>query len=190
VIFFFHLFLEESLKEEGREKECPNKNEVRSITRGYFQNQFRVPAYKHVGRPTQDSQKRDEDLDKVTNVFMEQYTLPTDTNELPNLPTRNDVETWSLTNDEDVTLRSENDWSIDLQSHTVTADTHDDDDTVVVDDDETYETHYGAHARFVTYAEHTDPKYPRKERTSLEKNGRGRETLEIQITGDRGCGLR
>jgi hypothetical protein len=62
-----------------------HKNEVRSIVRGYFQNQFRVPVYKHVGRPTQDSQKRDEVLDKVTNVFMEQYTLPTDTNELPNL---------------------------------------------------------------------------------------------------------
>jgi hypothetical protein len=63
-----------------------------------------------------------------------------------------------------------------LQSHTVTAGTHDDDDTAVVADDETYETHYGlrdpmldvlrrsylhawtmkgAHARFVTYAEHT-----------------------------------
>jgi hypothetical protein len=77
-----------------------HKNEVRSIARAYFQNQFRVPAYKHVGRPTQDSQKRDEPLDKVTNVFMEQYTLPTDTNELPNLPTRIDVETWWLTNDE------------------------------------------------------------------------------------------
>ena len=68
-----------------------HKNEVRSIARGYFQNQFRVPAYKHVGRPTQDSQKRDEALDKVTNVFMEQYTLPTDTNELPNLTTRIDI---------------------------------------------------------------------------------------------------
>jgi hypothetical protein len=34
------------------------------------------------------------------------------------------------------------------------------------------------------------PKYPRKEKASLEKNARGRETLEIQITGDRGCGLR
>jgi hypothetical protein len=97
-----------------------HKNEVRSIARGYFQNQFRVPAYKHVGRPTQDSQKRDESLDKVTNVIMEQYTLPTDTNELPNLPTRIDVETWWLTNDETITLRSENGWSIDLQSHTVT----------------------------------------------------------------------
>ena len=73
-------------------------------------------------------------------------------------------------------MRSENGWSIDLQSHTVTAATHDDDDTAVVADDETYETHYGlrdpmldvlhrsylhawtkkgAHARFVTYVEHT-----------------------------------
>jgi hypothetical protein len=34
------------------------------------------------------------------------------------------------------------------------------------------------------------PKYPRKERASLEKNARGREALEIQITGDRGYGLR
>ena len=31
-----------------------HKNEVRSIARGFFQIQFRVPAYKHVGRPTQD----------------------------------------------------------------------------------------------------------------------------------------
>ena len=99
--------------------------------------------YKHVGRPTQDSQKRDEALDKVTNVYMEQYTLPTDTNELPNLPTRIDVETWWLTNDEVITLRSENGWSIDFQTHTVTVVTHDDDDTDVVTDDETYETHYG-----------------------------------------------
>ena len=118
-----------------------HKNEVRSIDRGFFQIQFRVPSYKHVGRPTQDSQKRDEPLDKVTNVFMKQYTLPTDTNELPNLPTRSDVETWWLTNDEAITLRSENGWSIDLQSHTVTAATHDDGDTAVVADDETYETH-------------------------------------------------
>jgi hypothetical protein len=46
-----------------------------------------VPAYKHVGRPTHDSQKREEALEKLTNVFREQYTLPTDTNEIPNLPT-------------------------------------------------------------------------------------------------------
>ena len=45
-----------------------HKNEVRSIACGYFQNQFRVPAYKHVGRPTQDSQKRDEDLDKICPI--------------------------------------------------------------------------------------------------------------------------
>ena len=56
-----------------------HKNEVRSMTRGYFQNQFRVPTYKQVGRPTHDSQKREESLEKVTNIFMEQYTLPTDT---------------------------------------------------------------------------------------------------------------
>ncbi len=29
---------------------------VRSIPRGYFQNQFRVPTYKQVGRLTHDSQ--------------------------------------------------------------------------------------------------------------------------------------
>jgi hypothetical protein len=68
-----------------------HKNEVRSIARGFFQIQFRAPAYKHVGRPTQNSQKRDTPLEKVTNVFMEQYTLPTDTNEIPNLPSRGGV---------------------------------------------------------------------------------------------------
>ena len=71
-----------------------HKNEVRSVDRGFFQIQFRVPAYKHVSRPTQDSQKREEALEKVTNVFMEQYTLTTDTHELPDLPTRNNVESW------------------------------------------------------------------------------------------------
>ena len=121
-----------------------HKNEVRSIARGYFQSQFRVPAYKQVGRPTHDSQIREESLEKVTNVFMEQYTLPTDTNELPNLLTRNDVETWWLTNDEAINLRSENGWTIDLQLHTVTAATHDDDDTAVVANDETYETQLSA----------------------------------------------
>jgi hypothetical protein len=59
-----------------------HKNEVRSIPHGYFQNRFKVPLYKQVGRPTHDSQKREETLEKVTNAFMEQYTLPTDTNEL------------------------------------------------------------------------------------------------------------
>ena len=120
-----------------------HKNEVRSSARGFFQIQFRVPAYKHVGRPTQDSQKREEALEKVTNVFMEQYTLPTDTNEIPNLPTRDDVKTWWLSNEETMILRSENGWTIDLQPHTVTTGTQDDDDTDVVTDDETYETHYG-----------------------------------------------
>ncbi len=111
-----------------------HKNEVRSIARGFFQIQFRVPGYKHVGRPTHDSQKREEALEKVTNVFMEQYTLPTDTNEIPNLPTRDDVKTWWLSNEEAMNLRSENGWTIDLRPHTVTTVTHDDDDTVVVTD--------------------------------------------------------
>ncbi len=84
-----------------------HKYEVRSIARGFFQIQFRVPTYKHVGRPTHDSQKRECVLNDVSP-----YT----------------------------TVKC--------------------------------------------------PKYPRKERTSLEKNARGGEALEIQITGDRGCGLR
>ena len=78
----------------------PRMRSDRSIDRGFFQIQFRVSPYKHVGRPTHHSQKRDEVLEKVTNVFMEQYTLPTDTNEIPNLPTRDDVKTWWLSNEE------------------------------------------------------------------------------------------
>ena len=66
----------------------------KAIARGYFRSQFRVAVYKQVGRPTHDSQRREEALEKVTNVFMEQYTLHTDTHELPDLPTRNDVEIW------------------------------------------------------------------------------------------------
>ncbi len=65
---------------------------------------------------------------------MEQYTLPTDTNEIPNLPTRDDVKTCGLSNKEAMNLRSENDWTIDLQPHTETTVTHDDDDTVVMTD--------------------------------------------------------
>ncbi len=56
---------------------------------------------KAVGRPTHDSQKREDAVEKVTNVFMEQYTLPTDTNEIPNLPTSDDVKTWWLSNQEE-----------------------------------------------------------------------------------------
>jgi hypothetical protein len=63
-----------------------HKNEVRSIARGFFQIQFRVPAYKHVGRPTHDSQKREEALEKVTNVFMEKYTLPRTQTKYPTYP--------------------------------------------------------------------------------------------------------
>ena len=53
-----------------------HKNEVRSIVHGHFQNRFKVSPYRQVGRPTHYSQKREETLEKVTNVFMEQYTLP------------------------------------------------------------------------------------------------------------------
>ena len=70
-----------------------HKDEVRSIVHGYFQSQFRVPVYKVVGRPRQDSIKREEALTTVTNAFMSQYTIPIDTNELPKLPSRDDVET-------------------------------------------------------------------------------------------------
>jgi hypothetical protein len=41
-----------------------HKNEVRSIDRGFFQIQFRVPGYKHVGRPTHDSQKREDTVER------------------------------------------------------------------------------------------------------------------------------
>ncbi len=56
-----------------------HKNEVRSITRGFFQIQFRVSVYKHVG--------------KVTNFFMEQYTLPTDTPHTVTTTTHDDDDT-------------------------------------------------------------------------------------------------
>jgi hypothetical protein len=39
----------------------------------------RVQPYKQVEKQSHDSQKREESLEKVTNVFMEQYTLPTHT---------------------------------------------------------------------------------------------------------------
>jgi hypothetical protein len=64
-----------------------HKNEVRSIAQGYFRNRFKVPVYKQVGRPTHDSQKREDALEKL-NFFMEQNSLP-----------RRDVETWWLTNE-------------------------------------------------------------------------------------------
>ena len=52
-----------------------HKNEVRSIDRGHFQSRFRVTVYKQVVRPTHDSQKREEFLEKVTKVFMEQIVV-------------------------------------------------------------------------------------------------------------------
>ncbi len=73
-----------------------HKDEVRSIDHGYFQSQLRVPVYKEVGRPTQDSIKRQQTMVKVTNVFMTQYIIPIDTNQLSKLPSRTDVEVWLM----------------------------------------------------------------------------------------------
>jgi hypothetical protein len=128
-----------------------HKDEVRSIAHGYFQSQFRVQVYKDVGRPTHDSIKREQALTKVTNVFMAQYSIPTDTNELPKLPSRNDVETWWMSNEQVINLRSEHGWTIDVETvsaqifvgtHTEPSGTHDD-DSGVLGSDETYEQHYG-----------------------------------------------
>ncbi len=126
-----------------------HKDEVRSISLGYFQSQFRVSVYKEVGRPTHDSIKREQSLTKVTNTSMTQYSIPTDTNELVKLPSRNDVETWWMSNEQ--TLWSEHGWSIDVQvastqnfvgTHTTPSGTHDD-DSGVLGSDEDYEQHYG-----------------------------------------------
>jgi hypothetical protein len=62
-----------------------HKDEVRSIVHGYFQSQFRVSVYKVVDRPTQPSIQREQTLTTVTNVFMTQYTIPINTNQLPKL---------------------------------------------------------------------------------------------------------
>ncbi len=93
-----------------------NKDDVRSIVHGYFQSQFRVPVYKVVDRPAQPSIQREQDLTTVTNVFMAQYTIPIDTNQLPKLPSRDDVETWWMTNEQTMNLRSEHGWTIDVQA--------------------------------------------------------------------------
>ena len=97
-----------------------HKDEVRSIVHGYFQSQFRVPLYKVVGRPTQTSVRvsiqREETLTTVTNTFMSQYTIPIDTNQLAKLPSRDDVETWWMTNQQAINLRSEHGWTIDVQA--------------------------------------------------------------------------
>ena len=77
-------------------------------------------------------------------MFSWNSTLPTDTNEIPNVPSRDDVKTWWLSNEETMNLRSTNGWTIDLQPHTVTAATHDDDDITVVTDEESYETQLSA----------------------------------------------
>ena len=91
-----------------------------------------------VGRPAHDSIKREQVLAKVT---MAQYTIPTDTNQLPKLPGRNDLETCRLSNERAINLRSEYGWTNDVQpaspqnfvgTHAASSATHDDDDSGVL----------------------------------------------------------
>jgi len=56
---------------------------------------------------------REEALTTVTNTLMTQYTIPIDTNQLPKLPSRDDVKTWWMTNKQTINLRSEHVWTID-----------------------------------------------------------------------------
>jgi hypothetical protein len=78
-----------------------HKDEVRSILHGYFQSQSRVPVYKEVDRPTHDSIKQEQTLVKVTNIFMSQYIILKDTNQLSKLPSRIDVEAWWMNNEKE-----------------------------------------------------------------------------------------
>jgi hypothetical protein len=55
-------------------------------------------------------------LTKVTNTFMTQHTIPTDTNQLSKLPRRTDVEVWWMINDQDINLWSEHGWTIDVET--------------------------------------------------------------------------
>ena len=76
---------------------------------------------------------------------MAQYTIPIDTNELSKLPSRDDVETWWMTNEQAINLRSEHVWTIDVQAASAQVGTHKapsvthDHDSGVLDSDETYE---------------------------------------------------
>jgi hypothetical protein len=83
-----------------------HKDEVRSITHGCFQSQFRVSLYKEVDRPTHDSIKRERALTKVTNAFWTVHHprrhKPTD-----KLPNRTDVEDWWMRNEYDINMWSE-----------------------------------------------------------------------------------
>ncbi len=56
--------------------------------------------------------QREEPLTTVTNTFMSQYTIPIDTNQLPKLPSRDDVETWWMTNDDSGVLDSDKYYNI------------------------------------------------------------------------------
>ncbi len=69
--------------------------------------------------PTQASIQREQPLTTVTNSFMTQYTIPIDTNQLTKLPNRDNVETWWMTNEQVMNLRSEHVWTIDVQEVSV-----------------------------------------------------------------------
>ena len=82
---------------------------------------------------------------------MSQYTIPIDTNQLPKLPSRTDVESWWMRNEQVINLRSLHVWTIDVQAVSsqnfvgtqgAPSAIHDDDSGVLVSD-ETYEQHYG-----------------------------------------------
>ncbi len=57
--------------------------------------------YKEVDRPTHDSIKQEQTLVKVTNIFMSQYIILKDTNQLSKLPSRIDVEAWWMNNEKE-----------------------------------------------------------------------------------------
>jgi hypothetical protein len=68
--------------------------------------------YPELGRTTHDSINRQRGLADVTFTYMAQDTIPTGTNQLPS---RNDMETWWLSNEQSINLRSEHGWDIDVQ---------------------------------------------------------------------------
>jgi hypothetical protein len=55
-------------------------------------------------------------MTKVTNTFMTQYTIPTDTKQVTKLPGRTDVEVWWMNIEQVINLRSEHGWTIDVET--------------------------------------------------------------------------
>ena len=82
----------------------------RIILRGTF---LRFFFFKWLKKETIDDTGN---LTKVTNTFMTQHTIPTDTNQLSKLPSRTDVEVWWMINDQDINLWSEHGWTIDVET--------------------------------------------------------------------------